>query len=81
MNKNLLFAVDTATEEVIVSESPRGSNKVNFIERLSRKDNEALYSVVLTLTAMTKSTTFDAAGFKKMDKECQILYDKYKKAQ
>jgi hypothetical protein len=79
MNKNLLFAIDATTAEVIISESPKGSNKVNFIERLSRKDSEALYSAVLTLTSMAKATKFDAAGFKKMDKECQILYDKFKK--
>ena len=29
---NMLFAIDTNTEEVIVSDSPKGSNKVNFIE-------------------------------------------------
>lgn len=79
MKTNFLFAVDTVTEEVIVSESPKGSNKVNFIERISIKDNGELYIAVQTLTAITKATNFDATGFKKLDKECQVLYDKHKK--
>jgi len=76
MNKNLLFAIDTNTEEVIVSDSPKGSNKVNFIER---NNNEMLYNAVVNLTSITKAPDFDAASFKKKDKECQILYDKHKK--
>jgi hypothetical protein len=79
MNKNLLFAVDTNTEEVIVSDSPKGSNKVNFIERIKQSDNEMLYNAVVNLTSITKAPDFDAASFKKKDKECQILYDKHKK--
>jgi hypothetical protein len=79
MNKNLLFAIDTNTEEVIVSDSPKGSNKVNFIERIGRNDNEMLYNAVVNLTSITKAPDFDAASFKKKDKECQILYDKHKK--
>ena len=38
MNKNFLFAIDTNTQELIVSESPKGSIKVNFIERIGRND-------------------------------------------
>jgi len=78
MNKNLLFAVDTNTEEVIVSESPKGSNKINFIERVGRKDNEILYNAVVTLTGITKSPAFDTAIFKAMDKVCQMVYNKHK---
>lgn len=79
MNMNLLFAIDTNTQEVIVSESPKGSNKVNFIERIGRNDNEILYNAVVTLTGITKSPAFDTAIFKAMDKVCQMLYSKYKK--
>ncbi|MEX1190298.1 MAG: hypothetical protein WED33_13645 [Bacteroidia bacterium] len=79
MNKNLLFAIDSTTKEVIVSDSPKGSNKVNFIERIGRNDNEELYNAVEALTSLTKAPEFDAAGFKKKDNECQILYDKHKK--
>jgi len=79
MNKNLLFAIDTNTEEVIVSDSPKGSNKVNFIERIGRNDNEMLYNAVVNLTSITKAPDFDTASFKKKDKECQVLYDKHKK--
>lgn len=78
MNMNLLFALDTNTQEVIVSESPKGSNKVNFIERIGRKDNEILYNAVVTLTGIAKSPAFDTAIFKAMDKVCQMLYNKHK---
>jgi hypothetical protein len=78
MNKNLLFAVDTNTEEVIVSDSPKGSNKVNFMERIGRTDNEMLYSAALTLTSITKAANFDVAVFKAMDKVCQMMYTKHK---
>ena len=33
-NMNMLFAIDAKTEEAIVSNSPKGSNKINFIERI-----------------------------------------------
>jgi hypothetical protein len=77
---SLLFAIDTDTEEVIVSESPKGSNQINFIERVKRKDNELLYSSVVTLTAITTSSNFDAAIFKSMDKVCQMVYNKHTEA-
>ena len=75
---NLLFAVDTNTEEVIVSESPKGSNKVNFIERITRNENEMLYNAAVTLTSITKAPNFDVAIFKAMDKVCQMIYTKHK---
>jgi hypothetical protein len=78
MNKNLLFAVDTNTEEVIVSDSPKGSNEVNFMERIGRSDNEMLYNAALTLTSITKAANFDVAVFKAMDKVCQMMYTKHK---
>ena len=78
MNKDLLFAVDTNTNEVIVSESPKGTNKVNFIERIDYNVNEILYNAVVTLTSITKSSNFDASAFKSMDKVCQMLYNKHK---
>jgi hypothetical protein len=78
MNKNLLFAVDTNTEEVIVSDSPKGSNEVNFMERIGRTDNEMFYNAALTLTSITKAANFDVAVFKAMDKVCQMMYTKHK---
>jgi len=77
MNKNLLFAVDTNTEEVIVSDSPKGSNKVNFIERIGRNDNEILYNAAVTLTSITKAAHFDVAIIKAMDKVCEMIYNKH----
>jgi hypothetical protein len=76
MSSNFLFAVDNATQEVIVSESPKGSSKVNFIERIGRSDNEILFNAVVTLTGITKAAHFDAGIFKAMDKVCQMIYNK-----
>lgn len=76
---SLLFAIDTNTEEVIVSESPKGSTKINFIERVVRQDNPNLFNAVVTLTGLTNATDFDPAIFKAMDKVCQLIYSKHKK--
>jgi hypothetical protein len=76
MNKNLLFAIDINTEEIVVSESPKGSNQVHLIERIVRKENEILYNAVVTLTSITKAPNFDVAIFKAMDKVCQLIYNK-----
>ncbi len=75
---SLLFSIDTDTEEVIVSESPKGSNQINFIERIGKKENEVLYSSVVTLTTITHSPSFDTTIFKSMDKVCQLVYNKHK---
>ena len=75
---SLLFSIDTDTDEVIVSESPKGSNKITFIERLGKDDNEVLYSSVATLTTIARSPEFDPAIFKSMDKICQLVYQKHK---
>ena len=74
---NFLFSIDSKSEEVIVSESPKGSNHINFIERISREDNEVLYNSVVTLTSITKSSPFDMSVFKSMDKVCQLVYSKH----
>ena len=80
MNTNWLFATDCTTEEVIVSESPKGSNKVNLVERVGRRENEMLYHAVVTLTSITKDNNFDVAIFKAMDKVCQLIYNKHKES-
>lgn len=78
MNKNFLFAIDPQTEEVIVSNSPKGSNAIEFIERISRKDNEMIFQAVITLTQITKAPELDVPVFKAMDKVCQLMYAKHK---
>jgi hypothetical protein len=78
MNKNTLFAIDLNTEEIIISDSPKGSNKINFIERIGRQDNNMLYDAVVTLTSITNASNFDVAIFKAMDKVCQMIYNKHK---
>jgi hypothetical protein len=74
----LLFAIDLNTQEVIVSESPKGSNKINFIERIRRQENDMLFNAVSTLTSISKASDFDISIFKAMDKVCQIIYNKHK---
>lgn len=75
---NILFAIDTNTEEVIVSDSPKGSNKVNFIERIRRQDNVNLYKAVELLTSLSSASNFDTSIFKAVDKVCQMMYNKHK---
>ena len=73
----LLFAIDLNTEEVIVSNSQKGSNKINFIERIKRKENEIFFNAVSTLTNISKASDFDISIFKAMDKVCQMIYNKH----
>jgi hypothetical protein len=77
MKKTILFAIDFNTEETIVSESEKGSNKVSFIERIPRNNNELLYDAVVILTNITKSSKFDLPIFKAMDKVCLLVYNKH----
>jgi hypothetical protein len=77
MNQTILFAIDFKTEEILVSSSEKGTKKVNFIERIHRKENELLFHAVVTLTSTTTSPDFDLAIFKAMDKVCQMIYGKY----
>ena len=74
---NLLFAIDQNTQEIIVSESPKGSNKINFIERIRRQENDMLFKAVSTLTSISKASDFDISIFKAMDKVCQMIYNKH----
>jgi hypothetical protein len=77
MSKNILFAIDTNTDEVIVSTSPKGSNKLNLVARVSKQDNLALYHAVQSLTAIATAASLDASAFKALDKVCQLLYAKH----
>ena len=74
---NLLFAIDQNTQEIIVSESPKGSNKINFIERIRLQENDMLFNAVSTLTSISKASDFDISIFKAMDKVCQMIYNKH----
>ena len=80
MSKSRLFTIDQNTEEVIISDSPKGSNKIIFVERIGRHDNEILYDAVVTLTRISKAANFDIPIFKAMDKVCQMLYNKHKES-
>ena len=74
---NLLFAIDQNTQEIIVSDSPKGSNKINFIERIRRQENDTLFNAVATLTSISKASDFDISIFNAMDKVCQMIYNKH----
>lgn len=78
MNKNFLFAIDSKTKEIMVSESPKSSNQITLIERIKKEENEMLYYAVNTLTFITQSPDFESSIFKAMDKVCQMIYNKYK---
>jgi hypothetical protein len=77
MKKTLLFAIDLKAEETIVSETEKGSNQVNLIERIKRDKNEILFDAVITLNRIANSSDFDIAIFKAMDKVCQMVYIKH----
>jgi hypothetical protein len=77
MKNTILFAIDPHSEETIVSESEKGSNKINFIERIHRSENELLFDAVVTLTRITNTPNLDIAIFKAMDKVCQMVYTKH----
>lgn len=77
INMSILFAVDTASEETIISQSQKGSKSVEFRERVRRSENEPLYNAVVALTSITKAPDFDVAIFKSMDKVCQMIYKKH----
>lgn len=76
MKKTLLFAMDLTTNEVIISESQKGSKKITFIERIPQRENELLFDAVASMTKLTKSPKFDVTLFKAMDKVCQLIYQK-----
>jgi hypothetical protein len=78
LNMSFLFAIDPKTEETIVSASQPGSNKIDFIERISRNKNGVLFNAVVTLTSITNAPDFDIKIFKAMDKVCQLIYTKHK---
>jgi hypothetical protein len=77
MKKTILFAIDPKTDEILISESEKGSNKVNAVERMQRNKNELLFDAVVTLTKITHSPDFDMGIFKAMDKVCQMIYAKH----
>jgi len=77
MKKSFLFAIDPKTEEILVSASEKGSNKINFIERIQRQQNELLFQAVADLTSIAKANDFDMANFKAKDKVCQTTYNKH----
>ena len=75
---SLIFAIDPNTEEVIVSESPKGSVKIQFLERIPKQENIHLYKAVELLTSLTASPNLDTAIFKATDKVCQMIYTQHK---
>ena len=77
MKKTLLFAIDSNTLETIVSESSKGSNKIDAVARIARAENELLFDAVSLLTKVSKSSPLDPAIFKASDKLCHAIYEKH----
>jgi hypothetical protein len=80
MKDTILFAIDLNTEEVLVSSSVKGSNKIDLIERISKNDSLVLYNSVLTLTSIVNDRNVDTKIFNSMDKVCLMVYNKYKES-
>jgi hypothetical protein len=74
----MLFAIDNGSEEIVVSDSPKGSNRITLIERIGRNENSHLYDAVELLSGIARAGSFDPAIFKAMDKVCQLLYAQHK---
>jgi hypothetical protein len=64
MKTTILFALDLKTDEILISESEKGSNEVNLIERIERNKNELLFDAIVTLTRIASSADIDLAIFK-----------------
>jgi hypothetical protein len=77
MSTNFLFAIDSNSEEVLISQSVKGTNKIDFLEKISRTENEILYNAVETLTSISQVPNLDVAIFKASDKLCQMIYAKH----
>ena len=61
----MLFAIDTKTEEVIVSDSPKGSNEIKFIERIKREEAERLARVEAERLALNKDRQAEQLALEK----------------
>jgi hypothetical protein len=55
----------------------KGTNKIDFLEKISRTENEILYNAVETLTSISQVPNLDVAIFKASDKLCQMIYAKH----
>ncbi len=77
MKTTILFALNLKKDEILISESEKGTNKVNLIERIQRNKNELLFDAIVTLTRIASSADIDLAIFKAMDKVCQMIYSKH----
>ena len=74
MKTNYLFAIDAATNDILVSESAKGSFKVTLIERIPSAEDELLFDAVTLLTKISKQTEVDVPLFKAVEKVCQLIY-------
>ena len=74
MSNSLLFAIDNKKQEVVISNSKKGTKKINLIEHINKKDNDILFNAVNTLTSIAKSRHFDIKVFEVMQKICEMIY-------
>jgi hypothetical protein len=76
MKTNYLFAIDAASNDILISESAKGSFKVTLIERIPSAEDELLFDAVALLTKISKQTEVDVPLFKAVEKVCQLIYGK-----
>lgn len=71
---NYLFAIDTQTEEIIVSQSPKGSFKIEAVERIGKNNHAVLFHAVSALNLLSREQEINMTLFKAMDAICQKIY-------
>ncbi len=71
---NYLFAIDPQTEEIIVSQSPKGSVKIEAVERIGKNNHAVLFHAVSALTLLSREQEINMTLFKAMDAICQKIY-------
>jgi len=79
MKTNYLFAIDPTSNDILISESAKGSFKINLVERIPSTSDDLLFDAVKLLTNVSKQPDLDVALFKAVEKVCQVIYSKRNK--
>jgi hypothetical protein len=76
MENTTLFAINSKTEEIMVSSTAEGSNSIKLIDRIPRNENELLFQAVQTMSVASRSPHIDEKIFNSIDHLCQLIYQK-----
>jgi hypothetical protein len=71
---NYLFAIDPKTEEIVVSKSPKGSFKIEAVERIGKNNHAVLFHAVSALTLLSREKEVNMTLLKAIDAACQKIY-------